>query len=97
MDYVVGDASVIPPGDEAFYTEQVIRLPGSYQANDTQRAVATPGFSRAQAGLPEDALVLCCFNSTFKISPEMFQVWLRILKRVPRKPVAQEGDRINTK
>ncbi|WP_158270479.1 tetratricopeptide repeat protein [Limnohabitans sp. Jir72] len=84
MDYVVGDASVIPPGDEAFYTEQVIRLPGCYQANDTQRAVATPGLSRAQAGLPEDALVLCCFNSTFKISPEMFQVWLRILKRVPQ-------------
>ena len=83
LDYVVGDATVIPPDDETFYTEQVIRLPGCYQANDTLRAVATPGVSRAKAGLPEDALVLCCFNSTFKIGPDIFQVWLRILKRVP--------------
>ena len=83
MDYVVGDTHVIPPGDEAFYTEHVVRLPGCYQANDTHRAIASPGISRAQAGLPDNALVLCCFNSTFKISPEMFDAWLRILHQVP--------------
>jgi predicted O-linked N-acetylglucosamine transferase (SPINDLY family) len=83
IDYVVGDSSVIPAGDEPHFTEQVVRLPGCYQANDTQRTVASPGMTRAQAGLPEQALVLCCFNSTFKISPEMFQVWLRLLAQVP--------------
>jgi len=83
IDYVVGDTSVIPPGDEVHFTEQVVRLPGCYQANDTHKSVATPGMTRAQAGLPDKALVLCCFNSTFKISPDLFQVWLRLLAQVP--------------
>ena len=83
IDYVVGDTTVIPHGDEAHFTEQVVRLPGCYQANDTQRSVAAPGMTRAQAGLADKALVLCCFNSTFKISPDLFQVWLRILGQIP--------------
>ena len=83
IDYVVGDTTVIPHGDEAHFTEQVVRLPGCYQANDTQRSVATPGMTRSQAGLPDKALVLCCFNSTFKINPDMFQAWMRILDQIP--------------
>ncbi|WP_158272836.1 tetratricopeptide repeat protein [Limnohabitans sp. T6-5] len=84
MDYVVADTHVIQAEDLAHYSEKVVRLPGCYQANDTQRAVASPGFSRATAGLPADALVLCCFNSTFKISPDVFDTWLGLLHDLPK-------------
>jgi predicted O-linked N-acetylglucosamine transferase (SPINDLY family) len=84
MDYVVADTHVIETQDLAHYSEKVIRLPGCYQANDTQRAVASPGFTRQTAGLPADALVLCCFNSTFKISPEVFDTWLSLLHDLPQ-------------
>ena len=84
MDYVVADTHVIQAEDLVHYSEKVVRLPGCYQANDTQRAVASPGFSRQTAGLPADALVLCCFNSTFKIKPEVFDTWLSLLHDLPQ-------------
>lgn len=79
IDYVIADPTIIPSGMEAFYSEHVVRLPHSYQPNDRQRAVADT-ISRIEYGLPDNALVLCCFNQTFKISPEIFACWMRILQ-----------------
>lgn len=82
-DYILGDGEVIPPGGEDGYGEQVIRLPHAYQINDAHRIIAqrTPG--RAEAGLPDEAFVFCCFNANYKINPPVFDVWMRLLQRTP--------------
>jgi predicted O-linked N-acetylglucosamine transferase (SPINDLY family) len=73
---------VIPPGEERWYTEQVVRLPHSYLPNDNQRGVA-PAPTRTEAGLPDDAKVFCAFTAAYKINPGMFDVWMRLLEGVP--------------
>jgi protein O-GlcNAc transferase len=79
VDYIVADDTIIPTELEAAYSEKIIRLPGSYQLNDRERPLlaAKP---RSEYGLPKDAKVLCCFNQTYKITPRVFDVWMRILK-----------------
>jgi predicted O-linked N-acetylglucosamine transferase (SPINDLY family) len=82
VDYIIGDPVVTPPGCEAFYAERIARLP-CYWPNDSTLPVAEP-LSRTAYGLPEDAIVLANFNATHKISPEIFDIWMRVLKRHPR-------------
>ncbi|MDR2155056.1 MAG: tetratricopeptide repeat protein [Burkholderiaceae bacterium] len=82
IDYIIGDPVVTPPGCEAFYDERIARLP-CYWPNDSTLPVAKP-LSRAEYGLPEDAVVLAAFNATHKISPTMFDIWMRVLKRHPQ-------------
>jgi predicted O-linked N-acetylglucosamine transferase (SPINDLY family) len=84
MDYLVADATLIPPGDEKFYTEQIIRLPRTYQPNDPARADAEGTATRADHSLPDDAFVFCCFNGARKFTPHVFGLWMDILKSVPR-------------
>lgn len=83
IDYIVADRTLITPEDLPFYSEKVIWLPDSYQVNDRQRPIATDVVTRTECGLPEEGLVFCCFNNSFKIRPDTFDVWMRILKRVP--------------
>jgi len=78
-DYLIADADVVPPGDDRWYAERVIRLPDCYQSNDRQRPRPDAGLTRALAGLPADAVALCCFNQAFKITRAMFNCWMRIL------------------
>jgi len=82
MDYILADAEVIRSGEEQFYSEKVVRLPGCYQINDGTRSRAAPG-TRAQHGLKEGDFVFCHFNYSYKITPEMFALWLRLLRNVP--------------
>jgi len=82
MDYILADAEVIPPGDEEFYSEKVVRLPGSYQINDGTRSRPAQS-TRAAHGLKETDFVFCHFNYSYKITPEMFALWLRLLEQVP--------------
>jgi len=82
MDYIVADAVVIPPGAECHYSEQVLRLPHSYQVNDRQREIAPRQPSRTEAGLPEQSFVFCCFNTNYKVQPGIFALWLRLLQAV---------------
>jgi len=81
-DYLVGDAIVTPPTHQDDYAETLVLLPGSYQVNDRERPIA-PAPSRASLDLPRDAVVLCCFNSIYKIGPDVFDAWARILAAVP--------------
>lgn len=83
MDYLIADRTVIPEGREADYDEKIIRLPDCYQVNDRQRCIADPMFTREELGLPHEGFVFCCFNNSCKITPAIFDVWMRILKRVP--------------
>src|SRR5262249_31557225 len=79
MDYIVADRTVIPEAQHRYYTEKVVWLPDCYQVNDAQRPIAaTP--TRSECALPEDAFVYCCFNNTYKITPDVFDIWMRLLK-----------------
>ncbi len=82
MDYIMGDADVIPVEHEAFYAEKVARLPDVYQVNDSKRVIAERTPSRAEVGLPETGFVFCCFNNNYKITPAVFDIWIRLLKRI---------------
>ncbi|MFN8701431.1 MAG: tetratricopeptide repeat protein [Rhodospirillales bacterium] len=82
IDYILVDPTVAPPGSDAHFAEKIVRLPHSYQANDTKRIVAPQAPTRAQAGLPESAFVFCCFNNAWKISPGIFALWMRLLRRI---------------
>ena len=81
IDYIVADAHVIPSDDEAHYTEKIAYLPHTYQPNDPLRPISARTPSRAEAGLPERGFVFACFNNSYKITPEMFDVWMRLLAR----------------
>ena len=83
IDYILADAVVIPPERDADFDEKVVRLPGCYQPNDRKRPISPDPVSRADCGLPDDAFVFCSFNAPYKITPEMFDLWMRILGRVP--------------
>jgi predicted O-linked N-acetylglucosamine transferase (SPINDLY family) len=82
IDYIVADRIVIPEDQQEFYTEKVVYLPESYQANDSKRRISERVPSRAEAGLPERGFVFCAFNNNFKITPEVFAVWMRLLRDV---------------
>ncbi|MCE7795619.1 tetratricopeptide repeat protein [Sphingobium sufflavum] len=82
MDYIIADSVVIPHGSEHHYSEKVIRLPGSYQANDNRRAIGACPDDRTALGLPAAGFVFCCFNQNYKIGPAEFDIWMRLLKQV---------------
>src|ERR1700692_948949 len=80
MDYILADATVISEDHDAFYAERVVRLPGTYQINDNRRAIGLRTPTREACGLPQDAFVFCCFNNPQKITPEIFDIWMRLLR-----------------
>lgn len=80
VDYILGDSTVIPKEHFAFYAEKVIWLPDSYQVNDDRRSIAEQTPTRRQCGLPEAGFVFCCFNQNYKIMPEIFDIWMRLLR-----------------
>jgi len=82
IDYLIADPFTIPAGDELKYAERVLRLPHCLQPRDRERRAAAP-LSRSAYALPEDAVVFCCFNQAFKITPELFACWMRVLHRAP--------------
>jgi predicted O-linked N-acetylglucosamine transferase (SPINDLY family) len=92
VDYIVADGFVIPHGDERGYSEKVARLPDSYQANDSRREVDARTPSRAELGLPVDGFVFCCFNNVYKILPDVFAIWMRLLSNVPGSVLWLLGD-----
>jgi protein O-GlcNAc transferase len=81
-DYILSDAYVTPPGTEGGFTERILRLPHCYLPGDARRTMAPPP-TRAQCGLPDGAFVFCCFNASYKILPEVFSIWMRLLDKVP--------------
>jgi len=74
---------VIPPEHRQYYDEKIVYLPDSYQANNSTKTISDKPFSRAELGLPENSFVFCCFNNNFKITPNLFDIWMRLLLAVP--------------
>src|SRR5262249_12941885 len=81
-DYIIGDAIVTPLEKAADYSEILALMPHCYQPNDRGRAIG-PRPTRAAAGLPEEGFVFCNFNQSYKISPETFDLWRRLLQHAP--------------
>ena len=82
IDYIIADTTLIPEQSQQFYTEKIIYLPHSYQVNDTKRLIAENEFSREDMRLPATGFVFCCFNNNYKITPNTFDCWMRILMQV---------------
>lgn len=82
-DYIIADPIITPNEHRQFYAEKVVRLPHAYQPNDDRRPPAGPAPTRAEVGLPEQGLVFCSFNANYKITPTVFDVWMRLLTQVP--------------
>jgi predicted O-linked N-acetylglucosamine transferase (SPINDLY family) len=82
IDYIIADPTVIPLAHRIHYSEQVVYLPYAYQANDRKRRIAQATPTREEAGLPRTGFVFACFNNTHKIGPEMFDIWMRLLRDV---------------
>jgi predicted O-linked N-acetylglucosamine transferase (SPINDLY family)/predicted SAM-dependent methyltransferase len=81
-DYLIGDPVVTPLDHAADYSETLALMPHCYQPNDDRRIIGKRP-TRAEAGLPETGFVFCSFNQSYKITPEVFDVWCRILRAVP--------------
>ena len=82
VDYLVGDRIVTPAARAADFTEKLVLMPESYQVNDRKR-MAAPAPSRSDLGLPDKGFVFCSFNQAYKILPELFSAWMRLLQAVP--------------
>lgn len=80
-DYIIADRVLIPQEFRQFYNENVAYLPNSYQANCEERELGE-SISKTEAGLPENAFIYCCFNQVYKVTPEVFGQWCKILASV---------------
>jgi predicted O-linked N-acetylglucosamine transferase (SPINDLY family) len=81
-DYLISDAFLTPPASAADYSEALASMPHSYQPHGRHGEIG-PAPSRAEAGLPDDGLVLCCFNQAWKFTPEVFDIWCELLAGTP--------------
>jgi protein O-GlcNAc transferase len=82
IDYLIADATLVPEAHRQHYAESIAYLPNSYQPNDDTRRIAERLLGREESGLERAEFVFCCFNSCYKITPETFDAWMRILGRV---------------
>ena len=91
IDYIIGDLLVTPMDEQGDYDEHIVQLPGSYQVNDSMRPLPVQSLGRETFGLPEDGMVFCCFNNSWKITADMFACWMDILKAVPNSVLWLHG------
>lgn len=83
IDYIIVDPFVVPTSQQPFFSERLVHLPDCYQCNDDKRAISEHTPSRAECGLPAEGFVFCCFNNAFKLTPDFFDIWMRLLRAVP--------------
>jgi len=82
MDYLIADHTLIPEEKKHHYLEKIAYMPNSFMVNDTKTKLSNRIFTRVEAGLPTNEFVFCCFNNHYKITPNIFIGWMRILKAV---------------
>ena len=83
IDYLIVDRFLAPEDQQPFYSEKLVRLPYCYLSSDTSRPVPMPAASRVACGLPAEGFVFCSFNNSFKLTPAVFDIWMRLLRAVP--------------
>ena len=80
MDYLIADSTVVPKKMQKYYSEKIVYLPNSYQPNLSKLNISQVLLSRQEVNLPVKGFVFCCFNNKYKITPNTFASWMRILK-----------------
>ncbi len=83
VDYLIADRNVIPPEERSAYTEEIVYMPHCYQVTDDRRVTEGPSWTRERAGLPPAGRVLCAFHQVYKLNPPLFDVWMRLMHRLP--------------
>jgi protein O-GlcNAc transferase len=81
-DYIIADPTILPFDQQPFYSEKIVHLPDCYQVNDSKRPVAARAPTREEAGLPTQGFVFCSFNNCYKITPLIFDIWMRLLHQI---------------
>jgi protein O-GlcNAc transferase len=84
VDYILVDDFVIPQGQDRYFSEKLVRLSNSYLIADRHHEVNQKTPKRLDVGLPEEAIVFCSFNNSYKVTPTMFDLWMRLLKKIPK-------------
>jgi protein O-GlcNAc transferase len=79
VDYILADKMVLPLDQQPYYTEKIVHLPDSFFPRDSAEFVGAAARSRAQEGLPEEGVVFCCFNNSYKFTAPVFGAWMRLL------------------
>ena len=82
IDYIIADRTVIPDDQRDFYSEKIVYMPDSFWPADRARRISDRIFTRQECGLPPDGFVFCCFNSNYKLTPDIYDIWMRVLQRV---------------
>jgi predicted O-linked N-acetylglucosamine transferase (SPINDLY family) len=93
MHYLLADPVLIPETERDHYSESIVYLPECYQVNHAERPLPQVPPTREECGLPERGLVLCCFNNSFKLTPPVFDVWMRLLHQLPDSVLWLAGHR----
>lgn len=83
MDYMITDKIVSPVSHAKYYSEKLVYLPNSYQVNNNSQKISAKKYTRRDFGIPEKSFVFACFNGTYKIEPGLFDIWMRLLKKIP--------------
>src|SRR5215510_11181 len=83
LDYILADETVLPFDQQPFFAEKIVHLPDCYHVNDATRAISSYVAPRSDLGPPDQGMVFCCFNQTFKIAAPIFDIWMRLLAAVP--------------
>ena len=83
MDYLIADRVVVPAAASHDYSEQIAWMPHTYLGNQSWQPIGPGALQRRDAGLPDDGFVFCSFNNSYKITPDVFDVWMRLLVQVP--------------
>ena len=83
IDYMIVDPFLAPFSQQEFYSEKLVHLTGGWWPAEIQWDIAQEARTRTAYGLPEEALVFCCFNTSYKITPPIYDVWMRLLQAIP--------------
>lgn len=84
MDYIIGDTNVILEKNKKFFTENVIFMPNSFMPTNDSQKISEKKVTKIDEGLPENSIVYCCFNKHYKITPKIFDLWIKILNNVEK-------------
>ena len=81
MDYIIADQVVIPEKNQKFFKEKIIYLPSFYQISNDKKKISNKNYTYKDFNLPLDKFIFCCFNNILKINPNIFSLWMKILKK----------------
>ena len=82
MDYLIADKTVIPDSCRKFYSEKIIYMPNTFMPGDDTQKISENKLKRKDFGIPDNAVIYCCFNKSYKITPEIFNTWINIINKV---------------